>query len=98
MKKQSGFAVVELIVLGVVVVAIAAVGYYVIKNHNTNSGQSTANFINSEASTNLQTTTPTVSQINSTPDLSSALNALNQTNIGANTADSGQLSTQSSGL
>jgi hypothetical protein len=98
MKKQSGFATVELVVLAVVLVAIAGIGYYVIRNHGANSGQSTASFINAESSPNTGVTVPTAPQINNTADLSSALNALNQTNIGANSTDSSQLSTQASGL
>jgi uncharacterized protein (UPF0333 family) len=98
MKKQSGFATVELVILAVVLIAIAGVGYYVVVNHNASSGQSTASFINAESSANTQVSTPTAPQIKTTADLSSALSALDQTNVGANSADSTQLSTQASGL
>lgn len=96
MKKQSGFATVELVLLAVIVAAIAGVGYYVIKNHNT--GQSTAAFINAETSTSAPVTTPPVPQVNTTADLTTAFNTLSQTSIGANSNDSSQLTTQSSGL
>ena len=98
MKKQSGFASVELVVLVVVVAAIAGVGYYVVKNRNNDVGQSNATFISSVSSPNDSVATVPTPNINSTADLSTALNALNQTNVGANSTDSSQLTTQSSGL
>ena len=98
MKKQSGFASVELVLLVVIVAAIAGVGYYVINNRNNSVGQSSASFISATSSTNTSVATLPMPQINTTADLSNALNVLNQTNVGANSIDSSQLTTQSSGM
>ena len=98
MKKQSGFASVELVVLVVIVAAIAGVGYYVVKNHNNQPAQSNANFISSVSTPNNSVATLPMPQINSTTDLSNALNVLDQTNVGANSTDSSQLTTQSTGF
>ncbi len=96
MKKQSGFASIELVLLVVIVAAIAGVGYYVVNNRNT--GQTSASFISSTSTPNTSVATLPMPQINTTSDLSNALNVLNQTNVGANSIDSSQLTTQSSGL
>lgn len=96
-KQQSGFAAVELVILVVIAAAIAGVGYFVIKNHNAN-GTSTSSFISAESSTNQGVSTAPMPQVSSTADLSTALNTLNQTNVGANSTDSSQLTTQSTGF
>lgn len=98
MKKQSGFASIELVLMVVIVAAIGGVGYFVIKNHNNASGQTSANFISSESTPNMSVATLPMPQVNTTSDLSNALNVLDQTNVGANSTDSSQLTTQSTGF
>ncbi len=99
MKKQSqaGFAIIELVGVVVVIAAIVAAGYFAWHNHNQKSPNTTSP--NTPTSSNYQsppTTTPAAPQVNSTSDLNSAMQALNQTNVTAGNTDSGQLSTQAS--
>jgi flagellar basal body-associated protein FliL len=94
-KQQSGFAVVELIVVLVIVVAVAGVGYYVWHGRKTNNPPITT------ASSNYQSppvTMPTAPQINNTSDLNSAMTALNQTSVSSSNTDSSQLTTQANGF
>ena len=97
MKKQSqsGFAAVELIVFVLLLAAIVGVGYYVWNSHKTSPSTATT----TGTSSNYQsppTTVPTAPQVNKASDLSSAMAALNQTNITANSTDSSQLTTEMS--
>lgn len=101
MKKQSqsGFAVVELVVVVVILAAIAGVGYYIWNSHKTNtpaaSNTSTTSSLGYQSPT---TSTPTAPQVNSASDLNSAMSALNQTSVSSSNTDSSQLSTQASGF
>ena len=89
-KHQTGFALIELLVALVLLVGVAAVGYYVYSNR-VSSGQT--------ATTSSSTpTTFTAPQVNSTSQLSSALQTLNSAGISGNATDSSQLSTQTSGF
>jgi prepilin-type N-terminal cleavage/methylation domain-containing protein len=97
MKKQSGFAIIELVIVLVIVAAVAGVGYYVWRTHKTTPTPTAT----TTGSTNYQspsTSTPTAPQVNSASDLNNAMTALNQTSITANNTDSSQLSTQASGF
>ena len=75
MKKrlQNGFAHPGLILMLLVIVAIALIGYKVVQNHNNAALSSTS------PSTSVATQTPQV--IKSTADLNSAQNSLNSQNI-----------------
>jgi len=92
-KKQSGFAGLELIVVIVVVAAVAFVGYYVIHGNNVDSKITPT--VSSVVSTIPPVTTPVAPNITTTSNLNSALQALNGTSVSSNNADSTQLSTQS---
>ena len=93
-KQQSGFAVVELVVALVIVVALAGVGYYVWHNHKVTPATTTSS-LNYQSPT---TTTPVAPKINNASDLNGAMAALNQTSVTSSNTDSSQLSTQSSGF
>lgn len=93
MKKQSGFAGLELIVVVVVVAAIAFVGYYVI--HGNNVANKVTPAVASSVSTTPPVTTPPAPKITTASDLNSALQALNGTSVSSNNTDSSQLTTQS---
>jgi cytoskeletal protein RodZ len=93
-KQQSGFAIAELVLIVVILVAIGFVGWWVYQKRNdttTPSTTTTANDAQSPVAKNVSTA-PTV---NSTSDLDKELNTLNQNDPSAtNNADSSQLDTQ----
>lgn len=94
MKKQSGFAIVELVVAVVIVAAVAGVGYFVWHEHNKKTP-----VVSTTTSSSYQsptTSAPAAPQVNNASDLNSAMQALNQTNVTAGNTDSSQLSTQAS--
>ena len=95
MKKQSGFASVEFVVVVVILAAIVGAGFYVVKHNSSSTPLATTS---NTGSPNDSVTTAPVPQVNTTSDLSNALNVLNSSNIGANSTDSSQLTTQSSGI
>jgi flagellar basal body-associated protein FliL len=102
MKKrtQSGFATVELVLLVVILIAIAGVGYYVWYG-NQKTSTTTATNTSSSTSSGYQSpsvATPTAPQVNNASDLNSAMSALNQTSVSSSNADSNQLTTEASGF
>ena len=98
--RRTGFAVLELIVVIVLVIAILGVGYYVW--HNRKSGVKTTSTSAPSTTSKYQsptTTTPLAPpQVNNSADLNAAMQALNQTSISSSNTDSSQLSTQASGF
>lgn len=92
MKKQTGFALVELLVVVVLIGAIAGVGYFVWHEHNRKSPVATTSTSSTYQSPS--TSVPTAPQINNASDLNSAMQALNQTDITAGNTDSSQLDTE----
>lgn len=93
MKKQSGFAVVELVVVLVLVAAVVGVGYFVWHEQNKKNPVATT----TTSSTGYQspaTSVPAAPQVTKASDLNSAMQALNQTDVTAGNTDSNQLSTQ----
>lgn len=96
MKKQTGFALVELLVVVVLIGAIAGVGYFVWHEHNRKSPVATTSTSSNTAATyqSPSTSVPTAPQINNASDLNSAMQALNQTDITAGNTDSSQLGTE----
>lgn len=86
MKKQSGFAALELVLLVVVLGALAYVGvsYY---NHTRPVSDSTGS-IAATASV------PTAPKVNSTADLTTAENAVDAVDVDANSLDSSQLDSE----
>ncbi len=97
MKKQnqSGFTIVEGIVVVVVMVAFIGVGYYVWQKHKITptTPRSVSNSYQSPSVTTL-----TAPQVSNAADLNTAMQVLNQTSISSSNTDSSQLSTQVSGF
>ncbi|HVC35998.1 MAG TPA: hypothetical protein VNE40_00935 [Candidatus Dormibacteraeota bacterium] len=89
-KQQSGFAIIELFISIVVIAVIVGIGYFVWHGH-----QATTNKLGYKSPA---VATPTAPHINSSSDLNSALQALNQTSVSSSNTDSSQLSTQASGF
>jgi len=92
-KQQSGFAVVELVVVVVILAAIGFVGWQV---YQKQSGATTAN---TPPTANTQSPVAkdvsAAPSVDSTSDLDAALNTLNQNDPStANSSDSSQLSSQ----
>lgn len=89
-RRQSGFATLELILVAVVVALIGYVGfkYYQQRQKPAPTAATTPAAITAA--------TPTAPQINSTSDLDKASAALDQTNVDASSSDSSQLSSQTS--
>ncbi len=86
MKKQSGFAVLEILLL---VVVVAILGYTAVTfiGHQQAATDTTG-------STAATVTVPAAPQINSTADLTAAESAVDQVNVDAGTADSSQLDSE----
>lgn len=97
-KSQSGFSVVELLLLVVLVLAVAGVGYYVWHANKTSLAPSPSNVVKKATYTSPPVTTASAPTITNKSDLNSAYQLLNQTSIYSNNTDSSQLSVQSNGL
>ncbi|HUY53439.1 MAG TPA: hypothetical protein VMV24_02600 [Candidatus Dormibacteraeota bacterium] len=105
-KQRSGFAVIELIIILVVLIAITSTGYYIWHKSKTTPSIKTAKITSSTAATNTAalnyqsppTTTVTAPQVSTSSDLNSAMQSLNQASISSNNTDNSQLSTQASGF
>ncbi len=97
MKKQSGFAGLELLVVVVIVVAVAFVGYYVWHGNNIKTTPVVPVSTNSSVASS-STAVPSAPQITTASDLNKAMQALNDTHVSSNTADSSQLATQAQGF
>lgn len=106
MNKQSGFSVIELVIALVVIAGLGGAGYVVAHHTNKAKPATTASSNTTSASntttglnyTSPSTGTPVAPQINTSADLNSALQALNQTNVTSSNTDSTQLSSQASGF
>ena len=95
--KQSGFAVMELAIILVLLAAVAGVGYAVWNRQQNNTNVPTHNLTFS-AYKSPPTSVPTAPTITNAADLNAALQALNRTSINSNTTDSNQLYAQASGF
>jgi len=98
MKKQSGFAGLELLVVVVIVAAVAFVGYYVWHGHDIKTTPIVPVAANSSAVPSSSTSVPAAPQITTASDLNKAMQAINETHVSSNTADSSQLATQTQGF
>jgi Tfp pilus assembly protein PilE len=86
MKKQSGFAVIELLLI---VVALAVIGFTAVTYYNhTQMASNSANQPSPTASV------PIAPQIHSTDNLSAADTMISQMDVNANSTDSAQLDTE----
>lgn len=95
-QSQSGFAVIELVLIVVIVAVIAGVGYYVWNSHKATP--TTAATITASSYQSPPVTTQTAPQVTSPSDLNSAMRTLNQTSVSSSNTDSSQLSTQANGF
>lgn len=93
---QSGFAVIELGIVVIILAAIAGAGYYVWNSHKAQPATTTATSSSSYQSPSV--TTPAAPQVNSASDLNSAMAALNQTSVSSSNTDSSQLNTEAGGF
>ena len=87
--RQAGFTMMELVLIVVFLVAVAGVGYAVMKKHSSKADSTSQATI---------TTVPSAPAVESAGDLSKAEHALDTTDIDAGTADTSQLDTELSGL
>ena len=97
-KHQSGFALIELVVILVILVGVIGVGYYIYSHRSGAVTSQTATTSSSSTPTSTAPTTFAAPQVNSPAQLSSALTALNNADISGNSTDSSQLTTQTSGF
>jgi len=101
-QSQSGFAVIELAIVVVVLAVLGGTSYFVWhQHHDKNKLMPTASTTVAPPSGDKSsdtTSTPSAPQVNNASDLNSAMQALNQTDLAANNNDSGQLSTQANGF
>lgn len=100
MKKlsQSGFTIVETMIVVVLLVAAGIVGYYVWQSNKTNHTNKPTIASKTTTSTyqSPPVTVPTAPQINNSSDLINAIQVLNQTSVSSNNTDSNQLNTYTS--
>ena len=87
-KRESGFSVVEFVLVLVFLAGIVGVGYWVMhRNDNKQPAAVTSN-----------SSTPTAPTVQKTSDLDSASQTLDQTNVDAATSDSSQLDSLANGF
>lgn len=93
-KQQSGFAVVELVVVVVILAAIGFVGWWVYQKRNTpatTASTASTSSTQSPVAKDVSTAPP----VNSTSDLDNALSTLNQNDpSAASSSDSSELNSQ----
>ncbi len=98
-KSNKGFSAIETVLLVVIVLAIAGVGYYVYKaNKNSLSPSTTPSVASAPYQSPPVTTVTPPATISSASQLNTVYQELNQTAIGANNTDSNQLTAQSNGF
>lgn len=100
MKKlsQSGFAIVELAILVVALAVLGGAGYLVWRQHDQKKQPVVSTDTTAPTSSKQTTLVPSAPQVNNASDLNGAMQALNQTDLAANSTDSSQLSTQTNGF
>jgi cytoskeletal protein RodZ len=86
--KQAGFAVLELVLIIVFLVALGGIGYVVVHKHTS------GNAATPTATKAQPATAPSAPQVNSTSDLTKAEQTLDSTDTDAGTSDINQLNTQ----
>ncbi len=96
-KQQSGFTIVEVVLVIVIVAAIAGVGYYVWHGQKA-TPTTTAATTSAPTYQSPPTSVPPAPPVNSASDLNNAMSALNQAGVSSNNTDNNQLSSQASGF
>ncbi len=97
--RQAGFAILELIVVIIMIIAILGVGYYIWHNKKTAVKTSHASTVSTISKYQSPTTvTPVAPPVNNPAGLNTAMQALNQTSISSSNIDSSQLTAQASGF
>jgi len=91
MRKQAGFTFIELILVVAALALIGVVGVTAYNSHQNATQQASTNTPGPVATT---ANVPAAPQINSTSDLTTAENTLDQSDVDANTSDSSQLNSQ----
>ncbi|MCL5113469.1 MAG: hypothetical protein M1554_03265 [Patescibacteria group bacterium] len=99
-RSNKGFSAIESVLIVVIVLAIAGVGYYVYKaNKSSLSPNNTPNVSTVATYQSPPVSTPVApASISSASQLNSVYQELNQTAIGANSTDSNQLLVQANGF
>jgi Tfp pilus assembly protein FimT len=85
--RQTGFAVLELVLVVVFLAAVVGLGYVVMKRHNDNK-------VNTAATQLKDTAVPAAPAVTSTSDLTKAEQTLDDTNTDASSSDINQLDAQ----
>jgi Tfp pilus assembly protein PilV len=83
MKKQSGFAAIEIVLLLVVVAVLGFTAYSYLSRQATNTSPESAT-----------ATVPAAPRVSSTADLTAAENTVDQMDVDASSADSAQLDSE----
>jgi prepilin-type N-terminal cleavage/methylation domain-containing protein len=92
---QSGFSVVELAIVFVILAVLALVGYGIYSRQNSETVDSSTNQTGSSKSAAKANDIPSVPAVNSTGDLDKALATIDQTDPGgSNNTDASQLDSQ----
>lgn len=86
-RKQGGFSIVEVIIVGVIVILLALVGYFTIQRLSGNDETT-------EDTAITQTTVPSAPTINTVDDLDRAAQTLDDVKIDDNTAQLSNLETE----
>lgn len=92
MRKESGFSVIESLIILVIIAIIGVVGYLVWSNVSNSSTKTT-----NTAGLNYKSPSVNVAQVptvNNATDLKTALSTVNQMNLQSSTTDSSQLTNQ----
>lgn len=96
-KQQSGFAILELVLVVVIVAAIVVVGLWVYNKNQSDNSTASNTASTSKTQSPVAHNISTAPQINSTSDLDRALVTLNQNNPAtSNNSDQRQLDSQTS--
>lgn len=90
--RQAGFTIIEGVIIAVVVIALAGVGYWVFKQQ---SGGNKDKDATTSQTSNEDIETPAVPELNNASDLENVEKALDDVNLDAGTSDDKALQAQS---
>jgi len=102
MKKQSGFTIIEILLVIILVVGVIGLGYYVwYRNQSSSTASTNGPTMIHTGTTSYQSPATATAQapvVTDPDDLNSAYQALNQTDPTTNNTDNAQLSSQTDGF